>query len=94
MKRLRTAITAIAITGVALVPAAQATAPNGAADREYIPFVTDFPKPVTTAPPARAAGSGVDWGDAAAAGGAGAAAVAILAASTLVRRRRVALRAS
>ncbi|MGH3031296.1 MAG: hypothetical protein ACRDNE_11155 [Gaiellaceae bacterium] len=69
-----------------------------ATHEEYVPFVTDFPKPATAADPTvapttpspapKASTSGIDWGDVAIGSGVGAALAALLAGSGIVLTRR------
>ena len=64
-----------------------------APSEEYVPFVTDFPKPagapVRAADPAAASAGGIDWVDVGIGSGIGAALAALLAGSGLVLTRRV-----
>jgi hypothetical protein len=61
-----------------LAAAVVGVAPAGAADSEYVPFVTDFPRPAAAPPAVPEAGSdGIDWADAGV--GAGAVLAALLA---------------
>jgi hypothetical protein len=68
--------------------------PRSATSGQYVPFVTDFPKPAAKPPgmpsPAapQAGASGIDWRDVGLGGGIGAALVALLAGSALVFARR------
>ena len=106
-QRLRIGLsTALVIAAVGSASGAQAklaAGPAAPAHEEYVPFVTDFPKPVVTvhdeyipfvtdfpkpaAPAAKADASGIDWGDLGVAGGIGAA-LAALAGSGIALTRR------
>jgi hypothetical protein len=87
---------ALAAIAAALAFAAPATA----ADGEYVPFVTDFPKPavpvqVPAAPggPTQVAAdeSGFQWGSAAAGAGAGLGAAVLIGLGLALRTRRTAV---
>ena len=87
---------ALAAIAAALAVAAPATA----ADGEYVPFVTDFPKPavpvqVPAAPggPTQVAAdeSGFQWGSAAAGAGAGLGAAVLIGLGLALRTRRTAV---
>lgn len=88
-QRLAIALAATALAAVALVPGAQAGPPTGkqVQSEEYVPFVTDFPKPKSAPVPAAGTG-GSDWGEIGIASGIGAALAALLAGSGLVLTRR------
>jgi len=76
-------------------------APATAADKEYVPFVTDFPKPAVPAPVpiapasptpvALAEESGFEWGSAAAGAGAGLGLAALVGLALTRRTRRTAV---
>jgi hypothetical protein len=71
----------------ALAAAVVASAPAAAADSEYIPFVTDFPKPAAVPPAApQASSDGFDWAGTGA--GVGAALTVVLAGAGLALARR------
>ena len=83
----------------AIAAALTLAAPATAADKEYVPFVTDFPKPaapiqVPTAPGAPAAAteeSGFQWSSAAAGAGAGLGLALLVGLALAVRTRRTAV---
>jgi hypothetical protein len=84
----------------AIAAALALAAPATAADKEYVPFVTDFPKPavpiqVPAAPggptQAPAGESGFEWGSAAAGAGAGLGFAALVALGLALRTRRTAV---
>ena len=83
----------------AIVAALTLAAPATAADMEYVPFVTDFPKPavpiqVPTAPGAPASAtdeSGFQWSSAAAGAGAGLGLAVLVGLALAVRTRRTAV---
>lgn len=84
----------------AIAAALALAAPAGAADGEYVPFVTDFPKPavplqVPAAPggPTQVAAdeSGFQWGSAVAGAGAGLGLAALVGLALAVRTRRTAV---
>jgi len=86
--------TALAIAALGSTPIGRAAGPPkpvaSSAAEGFIPFVTDFPKPVADPVPAadpKASTSGIDWGDVGIGGG-GAALAALLAGSGLVYARR------
>jgi hypothetical protein len=88
----------IVLSATALAVAVFGSAPVAhAAHEEYVPFVTDFPKPANPLPPVErpapeAGASGVDWDEVGIVSGAGAALAALLAGSgfALARRARLA----
>ena len=84
----------------AMAAALAFAAPAAAADGEYVPFVTDFPKPavpleVPAAPggPTQVAAneSGLEWGSAAAGAGAGLGLAALVGLALALRTRRTAV---
>ena len=85
----------------AIAAALTLAAPATAADKEYVPFVTDFPKPavpiqVPTAPGARAPvaaaeESGFQWASAAAGAGAGLGLAVLVGLAFALRTRRTAV---
>jgi hypothetical protein len=80
--RLATAALLAATAGLAADDAAAAPA------EEYIPFVTDFPRPVEPAGAPAAGGGGIDWSGLTADGGLAAAVAAALAGAVLLLLRR------
>ena len=104
MKRLPIVVSATALM-VALLgstPVGHAALDAPVPSREYVPFVTDFPKPAaptvpapdptaapaTPSPAPQARTSGIDWGDVGLGSAVGAALAALLAGSALVLTRR------
>lgn len=90
MKRqLAIVLTAVMLAAAMLVPGAQAGLPTErpVQTEEYVPFVTDFPKPAAAPVPA-ASSSGIDWGDVGIGSGIAAVLAALLAGSGLVLTRR------
>jgi len=88
-RRLAIVLSTAALAAVTLVPGAQADPPaeKQVQTEEFVPFVTDFPKP--KAAPVPAAGtSGIDWDDIGIGSGIAAALAALLAGSGLVLTRR------
>jgi hypothetical protein len=86
----------IVLSATALAVAVAGAAPVAhAAHEEYVPFVTDFPKPAKPLPPIErptpeASASGVDWDEVGFVSG-GAALAALLAGSGLALARRARL---
>ena len=94
--------TALAVAGPGSMPVGAAVDPAAsrpATQAEYIPFVTDFPKPAAPdprvaptrpSPAAKASTSGIDWVDGGIGSGVGAALAALLAVSGIVLTGRAA----